>query len=303
MYSEISPRRSALKRPRRRPTNAHAPDDEPVADAEVLADGHSRQLERGRHRQPSSAMTLGANYQPATFRDPMRRDVASRLIAAARCAAAACSPAAASSSSSSTPRSSAAPASTPIAGRDRRRAPSAPQIGFEGIPIESGPELAPASTTGTGTVDGIQCGADRAARLPHPRPPGRCTSTAPARAARRDRDPRLAGRQQTPEGPVAAGGQCIYWLHTHAPDGVIHIESPTQRDLHARQLLRRVAPAAERGRRSATLTGKVTAFVNGKPWNKSVRDIPLDPPRGDPVQRRRRPPFRSRLSNWSKTQL
>ena len=28
---------------------------------------------------------------------------------------------------------------------------------------------------------------------------------------------------------MANGGQCIYWLHTHAPDGVIHIESPTQR--------------------------------------------------------------------------
>ena len=42
--------------------------------------------------------------------------------------------------------------------------------------------LAPASTTQTGTVDGIQCGADRAARLPHPRAPGRCTSTAQPRA-------------------------------------------------------------------------------------------------------------------------
>ena len=35
--------------------------------------------------------------------------------------------------------------------------------------------------------------------------------------------------QQTSEGPVAVGGKCIYWLHTHAPDGVIHIESPFER--------------------------------------------------------------------------
>jgi len=33
------------------------------------------------------------------------------------------------------------------------------QIGFEGIPIEQGAELGPASTTQTGAVDGIQCGA------------------------------------------------------------------------------------------------------------------------------------------------
>lgn len=28
--------------------------------------------------------------------------------------------------------------------------------------------------------------------------------------------------------PVA--GQCLYWLHTHTPDGIIHIESPTLRE-------------------------------------------------------------------------
>ena len=26
-----------------------------------------------------------------------------------------------------------------------------------------------------------------------------------------------------------ASGQCLYWVHTHTPDGVIHIESPTNR--------------------------------------------------------------------------
>jgi hypothetical protein len=28
--------------------------------------------------------------------------------------------------------------------------------------------------------------------------------------------------------PIA--GQCFYWLHTHTPDGIIHIESPVLRD-------------------------------------------------------------------------
>src|SRR5258708_11110257 len=29
--------------------------------------------------------------------------------------------------------------------------------------------------------------------------------------------------------PYIREGKCFYWLHTHAPDGVIHIESPVRR--------------------------------------------------------------------------
>jgi hypothetical protein len=80
----------------------------------------------------------------------------------------------------------------------------------------------------------------------------------------------------TSEGPVAAGGQCIYWLHTHAPDGVIHVESPTERiytlgdffdEWH--QPLSSIQVAGARG--------PVTALVNGKRWTRPVRAIPLDP--------------------------
>ena len=35
---------------------------------------------------------------------------------------------------------------------------SAPAIGFEGVPLQQGPAIAPASTTGTATVNGITCG-------------------------------------------------------------------------------------------------------------------------------------------------
>ncbi|MBV9195458.1 MAG: hypothetical protein JO168_15035 [Solirubrobacterales bacterium] len=81
---------------------------------------------------------------------------------------------------------------------------------------------------------------------------------------------------ETTEGPVAAGGQCIYWLHTHAPDGVIHVESPTERvytlgnffdEWHQPLNARQVAGAS----------GKVTAVVNGRPWTGTPRAIPLLP--------------------------
>ena len=81
---------------------------------------------------------------------------------------------------------------------------------------------------------------------------------------------------QSTQGPVATGGQCIYWLHTHAPDGVIHVESPTQRiytlgdffdEWHQPLTANRVGDA----------TGTVTAVVNGKRWTKDPRLIPLIP--------------------------
>ncbi len=40
---------------------------------------------------------------------------------------------------------------------------------------------------------------------------------------------------QTAQGPFVETGSCFYWLHVHAYDGIIHIESPsTTHELHAR---------------------------------------------------------------------
>jgi hypothetical protein len=127
-----------------------------------------------------------------------------------------------SSTTSSTPAAAATSSSTPAASQG--------QMGFEGVPIESGPGIG---------IPGSQV-------------------------------------QNTAEGPVAQGGQCIYWLHTHAPDGVIHIESPTQRiytlgdffdEWHQPLSSTQVADAK----------GRVSAIVDGKPWHGDPRSIPLNP--------------------------
>ena len=183
-----------------------------------------------------------------------------------------------SSSSSSSAGKSGTGTSGPAAGTTSSAAsgsPSAAQIGFEGVPIEQGSDIAPASTTGTSVIDGIQCGSSEqlayhihahltvyAAGQPHALPGGIG----------------IPGSQiaQSPQGPVAAGGQCIYWLHTHAPDGVIHIESPTKRIYTLGNFFdewRQPLSDSKVG----TLSGKVSAIVNGKPWTKNPRDIPLDP--------------------------
>lgn len=80
--------------------------------------------------------------------------------------------------------------------------------------------------------------------------------------------------EQTPTGPFVAGASCFMWLHTHAADGIVHIESPTRRtytlgeffDVWGQQLTRsRVGPAR----------GRVTAFVDGRIFTGDLRRIPL----------------------------
>jgi hypothetical protein len=201
------------------------------------------------------------------------RPVLTAALAAAALAAAGCG--SGSSTSTSTTAASSAVTSTTQATSTAAATSSGPEIGFEGVPIEQGPDLASPGTTGTAAVDGIKCG-----------PTEQIAYHIHAHLAVFD-DGRLYALpggvgipgsqvQQSSEGPVAAGGQCYYWLHTHAPDGVVHIESPTKRiyslgdffDIWRQPLT---------GDRVASLKGKITAVVNGKTWTKSPRAIPLLP--------------------------
>jgi hypothetical protein len=177
---------------------------------------------------------------------------------------------------------------------------SAGQIGFEGVAIEQGQDLAPASTTQTGAVDGIQCGpTEQLAYHIHAHLAVYVNGSLRALPGGIG----IPGSQvvQSAQGPVAAGGQCIYWMHTHAPDGVIHIESPTQRIYtlgNFFDIWHQPLSATQVG----SASGKVTALVNGKAWTKNPRSIPLDPHTvvqlsvGSPVV-----PFQS--VSWSGTQL
>jgi hypothetical protein len=78
----------------------------------------------------------------------------------------------------------------------------------------------------------------------------------------------------TPAGRFVAGGSCFMWLHTHAADGIVHIESPVNRtftlgeffDVWGQPLGRRVVGRAH---------GAVTAFDNGRVFAGNPRKIPL----------------------------
>jgi hypothetical protein len=157
--------------------------------------------------------------------------------------------------------------------------PSAP-IGPEGVPLQSGPILAPASTTVNRTpVDGITC---------------RTTSQQAVHFhihihiaifvnGQLRRVPAGVGIpppfvvEHFPSGifmdnsPI---GGCLYWLHVHANDGIIHVEAPYRHTFVLGQFFdvwnqplspTQVGPAR----------GPVVAFVNGSRFTGNPRNIPL----------------------------
>ncbi len=84
-----------------------------------------------------------------------------------------------------------------------------------------------------------------------------------------------AQAQSTPQGAFISSGTCFYWLHTHAADGIIHIESPVHRTYALGDLFDewgqplgpdRVGPA----------TGPVIAIYDGQRYEANPRDIPLN---------------------------
>lgn len=151
---------------------------------------------------------------------------------------------------------------------------TAGSVGPEGVPIANGPQLAaPRAPAGGQAVDGISCLAGEQllfhihAHLtllvdgaPRQIPAGIGIVSPQSNA--------------TPEGPFVAGGSCFYWLHTHAADGIIHIESPAKRiytlgdffDIWGQPLSRN---------QLGPLRGSTVAFYNGRRFAGDPREIPL----------------------------
>ena len=156
-----------------------------------------------------------------------------------------------------------------------RPAPAPTSLGPEGIPLAGGSQLAGTGSMASGaTIDGIGClGQEQTLFHIHAR------LTLFVDGAQRSvpygigiTGPQV---QQTAAGPFVGGGSCFYFLHTHAADGIIHIESPVQRtytlgdffDIWGQRLgPAQVGPAA----------GHVTAFYNGRLYVGNPRDIPLN---------------------------
>lgn len=149
----------------------------------------------------------------------------------------------------------------------------------EGVPIEHVPDLASADTTASGApVDGITCRTSMEQGVKY----HIHQHLAVFVNGRQLRIPAGAGiAAPRLEEHLASGlfvdnafNGCLYFLHVHANDGIIHVESPSKRTFTLGQFFDiwqqplgpdQVGPA----------TGAVVAFENGKRFRGSPRDIPL----------------------------
>jgi hypothetical protein len=158
----------------------------------------------------------------------------------------------------------------------RSTSTSAAPLGPENIPLEKGTVLASASGAASGqTVDGIKCeSTEQVAYHIHAHLAVYVNGTLrPIPIGIGIVTPQL---QQTANGPFAGASKCYYWLHVHAQDGIIHVESPTSVVYTLGQffdLWRQPLTATQVG----PAQGVVTAYVNGVKFTGSARDIKLAP--------------------------
>ena len=152
--------------------------------------------------------------------------------------------------------------------------PSEP-LGYEGIPIPNGSKLATLANAVTGqTVDGVQCN-DGEQTVTHVHT--HLTIFVDGKAKVIPYGIGIPGFQavSTPQGPFVETGTCFYWLHTHAEDGIIHIESPslTEHFTLAQFFAEWGLPLSST--QVGPATGKVTTFFDGKLFKGNPATLPL----------------------------
>jgi hypothetical protein len=153
-------------------------------------------------------------------------------------------------------------------------APPAGSTGPESVPIPAAPALAGTSARTAGqTIDGIGCQTSEQTLFhihthltifvdgqPKQVPAGIGIPGAVA--------------AQTSAGPFVEQGQCFYWLHTHAADGIIHIESPVKRAYTLGEFFDEWGQPLGPDQ-AGPARGKVTVIVNGQVFTGNPRDVPL----------------------------
>jgi hypothetical protein len=161
-----------------------------------------------------------------------------------------------------------------------RSTPPNSQLGPEGVLVFDVPNLGNAATTVTGkTVDGISCRTaakefvkyhihvhvsvyvnGKMMRLP---------------AGIGITQPQLVTRDSTGVFDTAGRHDCLYWLHTHAADGIIHVEAPAKQIFTLGQFFdvwnQPLGPE-----QAGPAKGKVVVFENGKELGGDPRATPLN---------------------------
>ena len=77
---------------------------------------------------------------------------------------------------------------------------------------------------------------------------------------------------------IPIGGRCIYWLHTHTPDGIIHVEAPMDRSFTLGDFFSVWGQPITRTQVASAKTKKgesTRVWVNGAIYNGDPAKIPL----------------------------
>jgi hypothetical protein len=153
-------------------------------------------------------------------------------------------------------------------------APAAGPVGPEGVPVPSGTALAAPGTSANGkTIDGIACAASEQT-LFHIH--AHLTIFVDGVAKQVPAGIGIPGpqSQNTPQGTFVGGGTCLYWLHTHAADGIVHIESPVKRAFTLGQFFdewgQPLGPSTV-----GPANGTVVTIVDGKVYKGDPRNVDL----------------------------
>lgn len=146
--------------------------------------------------------------------------------------------------------------------------------GPEGIPVPGAAPLASTATIATGKdVDGISCQANEQTIFHIHAHLAIFVDGSPRQVPAGIGIPG-AQAQNGAQGAFISSGTCFYWLHTHAADGIIHIESPVQRTYTLGDFF------GEWGQplgphQAGPARGSVVAIYNGRRYQGNPRDIPL----------------------------
>ena len=168
------------------------------------------------------------------------------------------------------------PTTNPLFAGGGSPAPAQPDpVGPEGVPLLEGAPLGPAASPAAGASrGGIPCGSgEQLAYHVHARLTlyvnGKPRSVPLGIGIGKPRNV-----TETPGGPFISSGSCFAFLHTHAANGIIHVEAPAPVRFTLGQffdLWRQ--PLGER--RLGRHRGTVVAYVNGRRYRGNPRAIRL----------------------------
>jgi len=151
-----------------------------------------------------------------------------------------------------------------------RPAPSPGANGFEGVPIPDGTPLAGTSSAATGrAVDGIRCQTSEQLALHI-----HSHLVIFVNGAQRQVPAGVGIPGSRVVNSAAQGETCLYWLHTHASYGIIHVEAPRHCAFTLGDFFdewgQPLGPSV-----LGPVGGHVVAIYNGKLYEANPRDIPL----------------------------